>query len=303
LQGRAAQRRGDLETADQRFETAALLRPSHAPLQLEAALWFWEAPDPRYRATGIVCLRRALEQSPEFLDEALDLYWTPDDPVEPWIPALTSPPAAARFAAFLSRTGRWREATDAFERTVPADPRHAAAWDQFAQGLKDAGQWGLEAQVRERRLAVKSDAQAHLLAARAWIRLEAWDDAHRNARIASRIDPGLLDAHLILADALEGRGDALDAVEALTAALRSKPDDAVLKLRRAALFERQKMYIPAIEDYEEVVKAEPANRDGVLGLARSLLGAGRKESARGVIQGWLGEHPLDAEALQIRSGL
>src|SRR6185503_4511673 len=144
--------------------------------------------------------------------------------------------AGARLAIVLAGNGLWREAADAFRRLVPATKENATAFDELAAAFHAAGQWGLEAELRQARLAVLSDAAAHAAAARAWLKLQAWDLALENARIASRIDPGNPARPALVAEILEAKGDRLAAAEVLTAALAARPRDPDLLTARARAY-------------------------------------------------------------------
>ncbi len=300
LQAHQAERRGDLPLAATRLETAASLWPANPDFQRDAALWFLDHAD-HPRATP--CLRRFFQQSPSAVESTLAPLWSASDPVTPWEPALPTPRATARFASFLARKNLWQDAADVFRRGVPPDPANVREYDDLAGAFHHAGQWGLEASLREDRLRVRSDPDAHAAAAAAWARLEAWDDALRHALIAVRIDPGRADWQVTLADVLAAKGDGLGAIGAFTEAVRIRPDDDALRMRRAGEYRRQKLYALAAEDYRVVTKSEPKNREAVMGLVEALAGAGKLVEAIAAVEGWVDANPQDEGAKQVRERL
>jgi hypothetical protein len=100
------------------------------------------------------------------------------------------PAARAVYAGELAKRRLWKESMEAFERGVPAsDPANAIWFDYFAGQLSQSGQWGLEATVRDRRLALRSSAWAYGAAAEAWLKLGAHDQAVQRVLTAQRVDP------------------------------------------------------------------------------------------------------------------
>jgi O-antigen ligase/Flp pilus assembly protein TadD len=290
LQALQAERREDLALAGDRLETATMLWPSNPLLQRDAALWYLEHDD---LARADVCFRRAFEQRPSLVPETIALRWSHDPQVGPWIPRLPTPRSTAAFAALLARLNLWREAATVFENGVPAEDKYAKDYDNLADSFLRAGQWGLEAEIRERRIALRSDPEAHALAAAAWSRLEVWDNALEHARLAIRVDPGRADWWATLGAILDAKGDSLGAIEAFTEAVRIKPDDLALRMKRGEVYTKDKLYMLAQDDYRFVVKADPKNRDGMVGLAKSLLECGKKADALEVLEAWMLRNPDD----------
>ncbi|MEK7469163.1 MAG: O-antigen ligase family protein [Planctomycetota bacterium] len=293
---RAAERRDDFDLAAKRFETAASLWPANPETQIEAGIWLWIEGK---RGPAGVCLRRAFEGEPGTVEEALERLGI-DGPVVEWEALMPTPAAGGRLAVFLARRGRWEEAAAVFWRLVPASRENAPGYDALAEAFGEAGQWGLEATVREARLAVTSDAAAHAAAARAWGKLEAWDAALVNARIAARLDPANMEGPCLVADFLEAQGDRLAAAQAVTDALASHPGDPLLLTRRANLYLNEKLWQPAIDDARAALASQPGRRGAVIILARALIGAGRRAEAVEVLRGYLASVPGDAEAARLR---
>jgi O-antigen ligase/tetratricopeptide (TPR) repeat protein len=277
-----------------RFETAADLFPAHPDLQREAGLLFRDNGRPEAAAR---CLRRLFEQRPDdvaaVLADALD-EGTPTPELQALLPG--TPAARAAFAAELLRRGRWKEAVDFFGRNVPERSELAPLFDAFADRLREAGQWGLEAAVRDRRLSAASDAPAHAAAALAWSRLGAHDEALKRIATAARIDPARADWDGLRAGMLAAKGERLAAVEAYTAARSKDPARLEWTLRRGLLLLEDRTYGAAADDLRDVLRSDPSNRTARLGLVRAEAALGRKESARIQLEEWLRRHPGDAEA-------
>ncbi len=295
---RAAEARGDLDLAAQRFETAAALWPANPGTQLEAGVWLWRAGK---RAPATVCLRRAFEGRPAAVDAALGRI--EEDDVAVWEGLMPTPEAATHLAAALAREGLWVEAAGVFQRNVPATRDNVDAYDELAAAFGEAGQWGLEASTREARLAVHSDPWAHAAAARAWAKLEAWDQALENARIAMRLAPGSADGPVLVAEVLEAKGERLAAAQVLTDALGARPGDATLLLRRGQLYLQERMFTAAAEDARVALGVSPRSREAVFVLARALEGAGRREEAVAEVDRYLANAPGDAEMAELRREL
>ncbi len=280
-------------------KVAADLFPAHPGLQREAGLGFWAEGD---TAGAALCLKRLFLQKPEEVEPVLAEIYEGAAPVssyEALLPGTSE--SAARLASFLARQGDWQKGMEVFERGVSKDAEAAGSHDYFASVLRGAGQWGLEARVRDRRVEAKSDAWAYAAGAEAWHRLGVQDRALERAVTAERIDPSNGAWTALKAEILAAKGDELGAMEGLTEALRKSPTELNYKLRRAQLASSQKAYQSAAEDFREVLRSRPGDRATVLGLARALLGAGQKDSARLLLDEWLGKHPADAEAEALRT--
>lgn len=297
----AAEARGDLEGADRWMQAAADLWPAHPELQREAGLWFWERGD---GARAARAFGRLFEQRPGAVPEVLEVIWDPARAAEEYERLLPAVPAArAAWAGFLARRGLWEQARAAFERGVPAEPAHAAEYDLFAQALGAAGQAGLEAAFRDRRLEIRSDPEAAAAAARAWARLGAYDRALERAKAAARMDPLEPAWWALQGEILAARGDRLAAAEAYGEALRRAPSRADLRVRRGDLYAGLSMWALAADDYREVLALRPQDRGVLLALARALSASGDVPAARRALEGWLRAHPDDAEARRLLESL
>ena len=270
-------------------------------MQREAGLTFWERGD---GATAAKCLHRMFVQEPGAVAGVMDEIWSKERPLADF-EALVPPTAPARavYAGWLAKRGKWKEAQEAFDRGVAAEPANAPWFDFYASELGGVGQWGLEATVRDRRLAVKSDAWAHGAAATAWLRLGAHDRALERAVTASRVDPSNAAWPGLRGAILESKGDRIGAVEAYTAACGLAPSDLDWRLRRGAVELADKTYAAAADDFREVLRSRPNDRTAALGLARSLAGLGQTSSARIALDDWLRKHPDDGEAASLRDAL
>ncbi len=302
---RRAQERGDREEADRRFLVAADLWPAHGDVQREAGLWFWEGyeetGDLDFRNRASLCLGRLFLQRPQAACEVMEEIWDPDRPLVDYEALLPPAPApAAHMAGFLVRRALWTEGMALFDKFCGGN---AAAHDVFAAALESAGQWGLEAVVRERRLAVESDAWAHAAAARAWLRLGELSKALERAEMASRIEPLGPAWHALRGDVLRARGRRMEAAEAYGEAIRAAPMELGYRMARASTYLELEMPSPAAEDFREILRSRPDDRRAVLGLARALLALGNRASARIVLDGFLSRLPGDAEAKRLRESI
>lgn len=285
-----------------RLQTAADLWPAHPDVQREAGLIFWAEGD---RARAAVCLKRLFEQNPYAVAGVMDEIWERERPrteYEALLPEST-PASRAVYAGSLVTRGLWKEAAETFDRGVPAVAPNAPWFDYFASQLEAAGQWGLEASVRKRRLSVKSDAWAHAAAARAWLKLGALAEAKESAQTAARVDPSNAQWAALRGAVLEASGDRVGAVEAYTAACALAPSEVEWKLRRALVELADKTYAAAEGDFREVLRSRPDDRAAALGLARSLIGQASISTARIQLDAWLRKHPGDAEAEGLRAAL
>lgn len=290
----AAEARGDLEAADRWMAAASDLWPAHPELQREAGLWFWGRAD---AARAARAFGRLFDQAPGAVPEVMEAIWDPARAPEDYERLLPARPAAwAAWAGFLVRRGRWEEARAAFDRGVPAEPEHAAAYDHFAQMLGASGQAGLEAAFRDRRLEIRSDPAAAAAAARAWARLGAYDRALERAKAASRMDPLEAAWWALQGEILAARGDRLAAAEAYGEALRRAPSRVEWRVRRGDLYAELSMWALAADDYREAWALRPEDRGLVFALVRALSELGDPAAARRALEGWLRAHPDDAEA-------
>jgi Flp pilus assembly protein TadD len=306
MRARAAQRRGDREETDRRFLLAADLWPAHPDVQREAGLWFWEAfedeDDRGYLERAARCLARLFLQQPGAVTGVMAEVWDPGRAAEDYEALLPRPEPgraepAAHLAGFLARKGRWREGMDLFDR---AGARSARAHDVFAEALAAVGQWGLEATVREKRLAIQSDAWAYAAGARAWLRLGEHSRALEMASTAARIEPQSADWHALRAQALRARGDRVAAAEAYTVAIRCAPMEISHRMNRGYVYAELGLHEPASEDFREVLRSRPDDCAAAVGLSRGLSGLGLPVEARRVLDAWLSRHPEDAEIQRLR---
>lgn len=271
---------------------AADLWPADPNVQREAGLIAWEKGD---KARAAVCFKRLFETAPETVDGVMAEIGR--DGFESLLPPL--PAARAMYAGALAARGLWKEAAEAFER----GPVDAAGCDYFASRLQAAGQWGLEAAVRERRLELRSDAPAHAAAARAWQQLGWLDRALDRATTAARIDPTTAAWPGLRGDLLAEKGERLAAVEAYTLALSLAPADLEWRIRRGFVELADKTYASAAEDFQSVLKSRPQDRRLTLGLAQALAGQDLLPSARILLDDWLLRHPDDGELRALRDSL
>jgi O-antigen ligase/tetratricopeptide (TPR) repeat protein len=306
---KSREKRTDVATAAARYGVAADLWPAHPGLQLDVAMWFWnewaESADPVYYERSARSFQRLFTQRPGGVEEVIQGIWErtrPQKEYEGLMP--TGKPAAwGALASFLASKGLWPEAQVLFDRAVPAVPENVAVFDRFAEALKAAGQWGMEALVRERRLAVYAEARAIAEAARAWRNLEAWDKAAERATQACRIDPTNTEWVTLKGDIYRSKGDKERALEAYVLAVRMSPQDARLLFKRVAFYMEAKMYAEAASDYQQILRTTPGDRTATLGLAQACAANKDLTMARRVLDEWIRKNPGDAQAAAYREAI
>lgn len=284
-----------------RIEIAADLWPAHPDLQHDAGLEFWERGD-RPRAAKF--LKRLFEQNPGSVEQVMDELGDDAlqvDQFEPLLPPTTA--ARTNYAAALARRGLWQLGMEAFNRGAGNHPDDAVWYDQFAAQLHKAGQWGLEATVRDRRLQLRSDAWAYAASARAWFRLGATDLALERARTASRIDLISAEWPALCGEILAAKGERTAAIESYSEACARAPAEIDWKLQRALLLLEDRTFAAAAGEFREVLRSRPTERRAVLGLSRALAGQSQTSTARMLLDDWLRNHPTDTEAAELRTTL
>lgn len=290
------------------FTIASDLWPAHPGLQKDVGLRLWINYAEKRDRWSLDCAARSLQrlfvQVPGEVGPVMrDLWWRDAKPsdVEMLLPEF--PAAWGEFAGFLVAKGMWREGLDAFTRGCPEDPRNAPVFDAFSARLISEGQWGMAAAILDRRLKIKSDPAAHGAAARAWGRIKAWDRALREAEMARRTDPLNAEWMALTGDLLRGDHQLEKALEAYLEAVRLCPLDLELRLRRASLYKEMKLWMPAADDYREVLRARPSDRGALLGLVHCLLSSNNRERARSILEDFLRRYPGDGEAVQLLENL
>ncbi len=293
----SAWRAARAEGTDRRYETAADLWPAHAALQREAGLVLWERGNP----AAARCFQRLFAQDPGAAGRVLEEIWDPEAPVADYEALVPKGGRAwAELAALLVRKGRWTEAGEVFDRGSPAG---VEAYDVFAGALQAAGQWGLEARVRDRRLALRSDPEAFAAAARAWGRLGAYDRAAELTRTAARIDPAAAAWPALEAEFRAAKGDRTGALHVLTEALARPAREPTLHLARAGHASALGMHALAADDYRAALRFLPGDRGLTIALARSLVAAGDPAGARRTMDAFLASYPEDEAARAFRKSL
>jgi DNA-binding winged helix-turn-helix (wHTH) protein/tetratricopeptide (TPR) repeat protein len=123
-----------------------------------------------------------------------------------------------------------------YRRAVEADPKFARAWAQL--GRTDTGLYWYGLDRTPQRLVLAE---------------QAFDEA-------LRLEPGLPEAHLYLADyQFKGRGDTAAALAEFAQAERSMPRNAELRFLRASLYRRTGQWALAARDGESAVALDPRN--------------------------------------------
>lgn len=301
------QEREDLAAG--RYGVAADLWPAHPGLQRDVGLWFWDRwvrtqEKPQYDR-AVRSLQRLFIQKPREVAAVMQEIWQESRPLEEYAGLLPPerPAAVASLASFLASKGRWKAAQELFDRSVPAVRENTAAFDLFADALRDAGQWGLEAMLRDRRLEIYTDPRPVAASAEAWARLGAWDRALERASQACRIDPASTEWVILKADLYRQSGHPDKALESYVLAVQQSPLDVGLLFKRAALYSEMAMHGEAAQDYRQILRSKSGDRQAVFGLARALAAANDPRGARRALDEYLGKNPGDAEAAALRARL
>lgn len=103
--------------------------------------------------------------------------------------------------------------------------------------------------------------------------------------------PAHRDGSAEYAELLERRGDVVGALEVLGRALRPRPDDPVLLLRRAALNRRRQELGESEADIRRVLKADPRHAEAMLELGLVLLRRGLAGEAADILRRHAAQRP------------
>jgi tetratricopeptide (TPR) repeat protein len=108
-------------------------------------------------------------------------------------------------------------------------------------------------------------------------------------------------AAALLAARASAHGDLHEQIEAVSAALRSDPSNAVLVHKRGELYRAHCDYKAALADYARAERLDPGLSVVQLSRGRALLEWGRAAPARAALTSFLREQPDHAEALLLRA--
>ncbi|MCU0621547.1 MAG: tetratricopeptide repeat protein [Gemmatimonadales bacterium] len=103
--------------------------------------------------------------------------------------------------------------------------------------------------------------------------------------------PAHRDGSADFADLLERRGDVPGALEVLGRALRQRPDDPVLLLRRAAINRRRQELGDAESDVRQVLRGDARHPDAMMELGLVLLRRGRAGEAADILRRHAAQRP------------
>ncbi|MBI4819790.1 MAG: O-antigen ligase family protein [Deltaproteobacteria bacterium] len=286
-----AERRGDRDTASERFERASALWPAHGGLAEAVAL----------RLIGLGALDRATRVlKPRFLhaphriaavlgnDTVSRLSIEDRARLVPLTPI-----PRTYFAAYLARRGEWEDAMATFDaiRFDEITPEQTlSAYDAFAAELGQADLGGLEAKIRERRLAlpepsalpkpstrsarVMSRGSALAAAALAWERLDALDRALPFALEAANEEPWRPERHQLLGRLRERLFMRLDALDSYSRWIELEPKSLPARVARASLASSLDQLDLAESDLRAALALRPEDSANRLLLARLLARKG-----------------------------
>lgn len=98
------------------------------------------------------------------------------------------------------------------------------------------------------------------------------------------MQPGHVPARSALAGLLEAAGDPDEALDQLSQALRTAPDDAALLISRGAIYGRLKRYADAEADLRRALRHDPESVEGHLALALTLWRRGLPHEAAEILR-------------------
>jgi biofilm PGA synthesis protein PgaA len=115
--------------------------------------------------------------------------------------------------------------------------------------------------------------------------MQQFDTAVEWYESATKNDPGNLDARLGLAMALADSGRAADARAALKKTPQSEQNKPPVLMTSAYLFQREGLFLPAVSEYDKVLKGYPDNHEALRGKAYALQALLLPDEAMRVVEG------------------
>lgn len=175
----------------------------------------------------------------------------------------------------LATGGNLAEAAQCYRQATEADPLDAAAFAGLGRVLCMQNRW-LEARpALDRALVLNGDEpQAHMALGMIALHLHELPKAIYRFGESVRIEPGLMEAHERLADALLAIGDDVGAEKVIVAGVHRFPQSASLVFSMGKLNKGRNLPLRALENYQHAVAMEPQNAQmmAALGIARDDAG-------------------------------
>ena len=214
----------------------------------------------------------------------------------------------AELAALYARQDKAREALDAAEDALKVDPRNREANRILGTVLaalaeqRQAGRPGDDVAAYPKRAIAaleiaRGDGTGDLSIDLALARLYLDQDRPANAvPLLRRIvleQPQYADGAMLLAEAQEASGAPDAAIETLTALLREQPQFFRGRVQLAELYDRQRRWAQAADEWARVQAINPANTEIATRRASALLNAGRAADARDILRDALKTSPDD----------
>jgi tetratricopeptide (TPR) repeat protein len=231
---------------------------------------------------------RALERCEEAI-AFLEIYLKTD----PW-----SALGGTALADCLALEDRHEQAESRYRKVLEAAPGHRPAVMGLASQMRKRGRLAdarqlLESfQVAERRAEQSARSTRFLRLAASALGAERWDEAERSALQAIDLDPGLIDAHAVIAIVAVKRGDPAAARASFRRILEIEPDHPRVRIELATLARSEGDTDAAISLLEEHLDRHPGAVAAVVELATLY-----RET--GAIEGVL---PRARRALELRPG-
>jgi tetratricopeptide (TPR) repeat protein len=151
-----------------------------------------------------------------------------------------------------------REAAAAYADAIKLDPNHAGAHYALGNALARLGenQKAIEYLTQSSRLGPQNPLP-HVALGRIQMRLNSPGDALKSANLALAIQPGLVSARELRADALAAQGDPANALKEYEALARNNPKHADSHLKAGVLYQRLGRADQAVAAYKAALAANP----------------------------------------------
>jgi arylsulfatase A-like enzyme/Tfp pilus assembly protein PilF len=273
--------RPPLEAIDGRSLARSVLDPSVDPGHVA----YSETYFPRYHF-GWQHLRRLRDGRYSFVDAPVpELYDLADDPQE----------ARNLHGTRAARAQELRTRLQALAGSGAGSPERRSLDPETLQRLAALGYVGSAADVDPD--AVLPDPKeklpifARLGAAKALAQEDKHEQAIAQMREVIALDPGIIDAHVTLANWLRRVGKRDEAVAALKAALSIQPDNELALENLASVYRALGRHEAAIEGYRSVLELEPRNPQTWYQLATLFLDLGRVADAQATFRSALEHNP------------
>ena len=314
LNGRVAERLGDVRDAAIAYQTVIELQPGGAdgPAALGRLFVFAGAPD---RALALVA--PALAQHPGHADlltvrgaaraQQKDIAGALEDAQAAVTAAPANENAVALLASIYRQQQQLPQALALIAQAVQANPRSVDLRQILASLAGEAGDTATaEAQLRQVVALRPADMAHRTRLALFYARLKRIDDAQGVLVQAAKDLPDSNDAKLQLVDFIATQRSRAKGEKTLRDFIARDPDNQELKLGLGGLFQRVKADADALAVYREIVNTwgnSPAALIARNRIASIQVAARQYDAGRATVDETLKLNPRDNDALTLRAGL